>query len=62
MWQAKVSWPPISGFVISSKEVNDLPSVQAKEGFDSNTYKLKKKADYDFQNPATLAKVVEVKP
>ena len=62
MWQAKVSWPPILGFVISSKEDDGLPSVRTKEGFDPNAYKLMEKASYDFQNPAILGKVVEVKP
>ena len=33
-----------------------------KEGFDPNAYKLMEKAGYDFHNPATLGKVVEVKP
>ena len=62
MWQVKVNRPPIPGFVISSKDSNDLPSVWTKEGFDPNAYKLMEKAGYDFQNPATLGKVVEVKP
>ena len=62
MWQEKVSRPPIPGFVVSSKENDDLPSVRTKEGFDPNAYKLMEKAGYDFQNPTTLGKVVEVKP
>jgi len=62
MWQAKVTQPPILGFVISSKDSDDLPSVQTKEGFDPNAYKLMEKASYDFQNPATLGNVVKVKP
>ena len=57
-----MSRPPIPGFVVSSKDSNDLPSVRTKEGFDPNAYKLMEKAGYDFQNPATLGKVVEVKP
>ena len=61
MWQVKVSRPPIQRFVVSSKDGNDLPSVRTKEGFDPNAYKLMEKAGYDFQNPATLGKVVEVK-
>lgn len=40
MWQEKVSRPPIPGFVVSSKENDDLPSVRTKEGFDPNAYKL----------------------
>jgi len=35
MWQAKVSRPPLSWFVVSSKEGNDLLSAQTKEGFES---------------------------
>jgi len=62
MWQAKVSRPLIPGFVVSSKESDGLPSVRTTEGFDPNAYKLMEKAGYDFQNPATLGKVVEVKP
>ena len=62
MCQAKVGRPPIPGFVVSSKDNNDLPSVRTKEGFDPNAYKLMEKAGYDFQNPATLGMVVEVKP
>jgi len=58
MWQAKVSRPPISGFVVSSKEGNDLLGVQTKEGFNPNAYRLMERAGYDFQNPATLGKVV----
>ena len=57
-----MSRPPIPGFVVSSKDSDDLPSVLTKEGFDPNAYKLMEKAGYDFQNPATLGKVVEVKP
>jgi len=57
-----LSRPPISGFVISSKEGDDLPNVRTKEGFDPNAYKLMEKVGYDFQNPATLGKVVEGKP
>jgi len=60
--QAKVSWPPILGFIVSSKKSNDLPSVWTKEWFDPNAYKLMENADYDFQNPATLGKVVKLKP
>jgi len=48
MWQAKVSRPPLFGFVISSKEGDDLPSAQTREGFDPNAYKLMKRAGYDF--------------
>jgi len=62
MWQAKVSWPPILGFIVSFKKSDDLSSVRTKEGFDPNAYKLMEKAGYDFQNPATLGMVVEVKP
>jgi len=47
---------------VSSKENDDLPSLWTKEGFDPNACKLMKKATYNFQNPATLGKVVEVKP
>ena len=54
--------PPIPGFFVSSKDSNDLPSMRTKEGFDPNAYKLMEKAGYDFQNAATLGKVVEVKP
>jgi len=57
-----VSRPPIPGFVVSSKDSDDLPSMRTKEGFDRNAYKLMEKVGYDFQNPATLGKVVEVKP
>ena len=43
------------------KEENDLPHTRTKEGFDPNAYKLMERAGYDFQNPATLGKVIEVK-
>jgi len=36
--------------------------VRTIEGFDPNAYKLMEKVGYDFQNPATLERVVEVKP
>jgi len=62
MWQAKVSRPPLSGFVVSSKEGDDFPSAQTKEGFDPNACKLMERAGYDFQNPAALGKIVEAKP
>jgi len=62
MWQAKLSQLPISGFVISSKEGDDLPSVWTKEGFDPNACGLTEKVGYNFQNATTLRKVVEVKP
>ena len=62
MWQAKVSRPSILGFVVSSKAGDDLPSVRTKEGFDPNVYRLMERAGYDFQNPATLGKLVEGKP
>jgi len=62
MWQAKVNRPPLSGFVVFSKEGDDLPSVWTREGFDPNAYKLMERVGYDLQNPATLGKVVEVKP
>ena len=62
MWQAKVSRPPLSGFVVSSEEGDDLPSARTREGFDPNAYKLMEKAGYDFQNPAALGKVVKAKP
>jgi len=62
MWQAKVSRAPFLGFVVSSKEGDDLPSARTKEGFDLNAYKLMERAGYDFQNPAILGKVVEAKP
>jgi len=39
-----------------------LLNVQTKEGFNPNAYKLMEKTGYDFQNPATLGKVVKVKP
>jgi len=32
MWQAKVSSPPLSGFFVSSKEGDDLPSARTREG------------------------------
>ena len=57
-----MSRPTLLGFFISSKEGDNFLSVLTKEGFDPNTYKLMEKAGYDFQNPATLGKVVEVKP
>jgi len=57
-----VSRPPLSGFVISSKKGDDLPSARTKEGFDPNAYKLMERASYDFQNPTILGKVVEEKP
>ena len=47
---------------MSAKENDDLPSLWTKEGFDPNAYKLMKKASYNFQNPATLGKVVEIEP
>ena len=57
---------PLPGFVSSSKvllkEENDLPHARTKEGFDPNAYKLMERAGYDFQNPATLGKVIKVKP
>ena len=56
-----MSRPPLSGFVISSKDDDYLLSVRTKEGFDHNTYKLMERADYDFQNPAILGKVVKAK-
>ena len=62
MWQAKVSRPYLLGFIVSFKEGDDLPSARTKKGFDPNAYKLMERAGYDFQNPATLGKVVEVKP
>jgi len=43
-----VSRPPIPGFVVSSKDGDELLSVQTKERFDPNAYKLMKKAGYDF--------------
>jgi len=43
MWQAKVSWPPIPGFVVSSKDSDDLPSMRTKEVFDLNAFKLWKR-------------------
>ena len=61
MWQAKLSRPPLSGFAISSTKGDDLLSAQTKEGFDPNAYELIERVGYDFQNPATLRKVVEVK-
>jgi len=57
-----VSRPPLSGFVVSSKEGDDLPSARTRERFDPSTYKLIERAGYDFQNPAALGKVVEAKP
>jgi len=57
-----VSRPPLFGFVISSKEGDDLPSAQTREGFDPNAYKLMERAGYDFQNRAALRKVVQAKP
>jgi len=39
-----------------------LPHARTKEGFDPNAYKLMERAGYDFQNPATLGKVIKVKP
>jgi len=62
MWQAKVSRPPFSGFVISSKGGNDLPSARTKEGLNPNASKPTKRVGYHFQNPATLGMVVEAKP
>jgi len=60
-----VSRHPLPGFVSSSeaflKEGNDLPHTQTKEGFDPNAYKLMERVGYDFQNSATLGKVIEVK-
>ena len=57
-----MSRPPLSGFVVSSKEGDDFPSAQTKEGFDPNACKLMERAGYDFQNPAALGKVMEAKP
>ena len=66
VYRPKVSRQPLPGFVSSSKallkEENDLPHTRTKEGFDPNAYKLMERASYDFQNPATLGKVIEVKP
>jgi len=39
-----------------------LLNAQIKEGFDPNAYNLMERADYDFQRPTTLGKVVETKP
>jgi len=65
VYQLWVSRHPLHGFVSSSeallKEENDLPHAWTKEGFDLNTYELMDRAGYDFQNPATLGKVIEVK-
>ena len=57
-----MSRPPLSGFVVSSKEGDDLSSARTREGFDPNAYKLMQRAGYEFQNPAALGKVVEAKP
>jgi len=46
-WEAKVSGPPLLGFVVSSIGGNNLPNVWTKEGFDPNAYKLMEKAGYD---------------
>ena len=57
-----MSRPPISGFVVSSKESDDLPSARTREGFDPNAYRLMERAGYDFQNPTALGKIAEAKP
>ena len=65
MYQPKVSKQPLPGFVSSSKaflkEEEHLPHTRTKEGFDPNAYKLME-IGYDFQNPNTLGKIIEVKP
>jgi len=61
-WQMKVSRPPFTGFVVSSSGSNNLLHARTKEGFEPNAYKLMENASYNFQNPATLRKVVEGKP
>jgi len=43
-----VSRPPLSRLGISSKEGDDLPSAQIREGFDPNAYKIMERAGYDF--------------
>jgi len=66
MNQPKVSKCPLLGFVSSSKallkEEEVLPHTRTKDGFDPNAYKVMERAGYNFQNPATLGKVIEVKP
>ena len=66
VYQPKVSRHPLPGFVSSSKaflkEEEVLPHTHTKDGFDPNAYKLMERAGYNFQNPATLGKVIEVKP
>ena len=66
MYQPKVSRHPLPGFVPSSKallkEEEVLSHMCTKDGFDPNAYKLMERAGYNFQSPATLGKVIEVKP
>ena len=64
MYQLKVSRSPLLGFVSCYKTLLDkeenLPNTRTGEGFDPNACKLMEKVDYDFNNPVSLGKGVEV--
>ena len=45
-----MSKPPLSEFVISSKEGDDLRSSRTKEGFELNVHKLMEGVGYNIQN------------